>query len=313
MASWGNLYMTKETKIDWTRDRINPYIDFKMPDGTWLSYSLGIFIISTPTKKETLQGITRDVEAYDKLIILKEDKIIERLTFAAGKTYYSCMVEILESINTGRYIIENNSKTIPNAKEYEPGTEKLSILNDLASDLNYTPFWVDEYGYFRSSRYISPSQKEEDYLYEDNEISVTEMGMEEELDLFDLPNVFHVVVSNPDRLVPLTATAINDNPNHPRSVTNLGRRIVRFEEKDNIADQETLNSFVERIAFETSQIFGRVVFNTALMPFHSYANVLSISNSKLGVSGKYAETDWEMPLVAGGSMKHTARRTIDLI
>src|SRR5699024_1278839 len=119
---------------------------------------------------------------------------------------------------------------------------------DLASDMNFTPFWVDEFGYFRSSQYRSPQDSPTDYIYEDDDLSVTLPGMEEELDLFDLPNVFYVVVANPDTEEEFTSMAENNNPEHPRSIPRLGRRVVRFEEKDDIADQQSLDGYVERIA-----------------------------------------------------------------
>ncbi|TWT04596.1 hypothetical protein [Planomicrobium sp. CPCC 101079] len=346
MASWGDLYRVEPKEVDWTNKRIQPYIEFKMPDefkqrhwketdyfftmpnqsipedvkkhmierarNGWLSYPLGVFLVSTPTKREKGISVVRDIEAYDKLLILKEDKIIDRLTFAAGRSYYDCMIEVLNSAGQYRYIIENNDKKLPTAKEYEPGTEKLLILNDLASDLNFTPFFVDEYGFYQSKQYKSPQESPEYYVYEDNGESVVIPGLEETLDTFNLPNVFVVIATNPDTDTVLKSTFVNDNPEHPLSTVNLGRRVVRVEEKDDIADQETLDSYVERIAFEASQIYGKVTFSTALMPFHGYSNVLVLKNRTLGIDAKYAETDWTMPLKAGASMSHEARKVVSL-
>ena len=222
-------------------------------------------------------------------------------------------MSLLESAGADKINIENDNKVISNDKEWDPGTEKLQILNDLASELNFTPFWVDEYGFYRTSRYQSPQSAPTDYIYEDDDLSVTLEGMEEELDLFDLPNVFTVVVANPDDDTILKSTVENTNPNHPRSIPNVGRRIVRFEEKDDIADQEALDSYVERLAFESSQIYGKVKFNTAIMPFHSYSNVIRVRNSTLGLDHKYAETNWTIPLEAGADMSHEVRRVVSLV
>lgn len=335
-----------ETNINWFTDRIAPFIEFKMPDiytqneeyinqyafitpnqpvayvwrrlfeeekeGTWLSFPLGIFLLSSPTKKEEGYRVYREIEAYDKTLIVKEDKIIDRLTFKKGSKYYNAMVSVLTGAEVKNYNIENDGKTIPNDKEYAPGTEKLEILNDLASDLNFTPIWVDEFGYFRSSKYYSPQELPEDYVYEDEAESITLNGSEEELDTFDLPNVFIVTVTNPDTESVLTSTFVNDSPDHPRSTVNLGRRVVRHEEKNDIADQNALNAYVERLAQEASQLFGKVVFSTALMPFHGYSNVLYIKNKTLGINDKYAETSWTMPLRAGADMSHEVRKVVSL-
>ena len=336
----------EEKEIDWYSDMIQVFVEFKVPDwfeqveeveddvyflqpsfpvktqrrkvyftkkeGGWIDFSLGVFLISTPTRKEEGQSIYREVEAYDKLLIIKEDKVDYRHTIFEGVRYYDAMVQLLESAGINQYHIENNDKRLSNDKEYEPGTEKLVILNDLASDLNFTPFWVDEWGYYRTKQYRSPQEQPSDYTYEDDEMSIVNPGSEEELDLFDLPNVFTVVIANPDTEEEFISTVENNNPNHPRSIANLGRRVVRFEEKDDIADQESLDAYVERLAFESSQIYGRVKFTTAIMPFHSYSNVLRIINKKLGINDKYAEVSWKLNLEAGANMEHECRRVVSL-
>lgn len=336
----------EERQIDWYSDRIQAFMEIKVPDwyeqttkdendtffihpsfpidmdyvhrewtrkeGGWVDFSLGVFLIASPTRMDEGQSIYRDVEAYDKLLIMKEDKVDYRHTIFSGVRYYDAMVQILESAGVSEYNIENNDKRLPNDREYDPGTEKLAILNDLASDMNYTPFWVDEYGYFRSGQYRSPQESPTDYVYQDDELSIVNPGSEEELDLFDLPNVWTVVVANPDTDDEFISTAENNNPNHPRSIPSLGRRVVRFEEKDDIADQESLDAYVERLAFQSSQIYGRVKFSTAIMPFHSYSNVLRVIDSKLGINDKYAETNWKMNLEAGADMEHEVRRVVSL-
>ncbi|WP_281659134.1 hypothetical protein [Halobacillus sp. Cin3] len=346
MTGWGDLYKLDNQPIDWTKNRIRPRVEFKVPDefkqmefyeeetffvqnnmansydvkkseteitsNGWIGYPLGVFLVATPKKKEEGSSISRVIEGYDKLLIVKEDKLVERLTFQAGTTYYDCMTKVLESAGVTKYTIENDGKKLATDKEYEPGEEKLKVLNDLASELNFTQLWVDEYGYFRSERYVSPSEKGLDYEYKDDELSIIMQGMEEELDVYDLPNVFHVTVSNPDKDEVLTATYENNNRDHPRSIPNLGRRIVRYEEKEDIADQEVLDNYVERIALESSQIFGKVMFDTAIMPFHGYSNILRVRNQTLGIDEKYSETDWSIPLESGGSMSHEVRRVVKL-
>lgn len=337
----------QERKIDWYTDRIQVFMEIKVPnwfeqttedrndtffihptfpvdmnyvyrewtrkEGGWVDFSLGVFLIASPTRVDEGKSLYRDIEAYDKLLIVDEDRVSYRYTISAGTRYYDAMVSILKSAGISQHNIENNDKVLPNDKEYEPGTKKLAILNDLASDLNFTPFWVDEYGYFRSNQYRSPQEQPSDYTYQDNEMSIMGTGLEEELDVFDLPNVFTVVVANPDTEDEFISTVENNNPNHPRSIPSLGRRVVRFEEKDDIADQESLDAYVERLAFESSQIYGRLRFKTAIMPFHSYSNVIRVISNKHGINDKYAETNWSMNLVAGADMQHEVRKVVSLV
>ena len=96
------------------------------------------------------------------------------------------------------------------------------------------------------------------------------------------------------------------------STVSRGRTIVDYREIDNIADQEALDAYVQRIAFNASQVYGYVNFETALMPMHSYSDVLTLEYSKLNLSGKYSETNWTLPLEAGAMMMHEVRRIVNL-
>jgi len=135
--------------------------------------------------------------------------------------------------------------------------------------------------------------------------------MEEELDITEVANTWVVTESNPEK-DPIVSSKVNNNPESPTSTVRLGRTIVDFREVDDIADQATLNAYVERIAFEASQVFGKLKFKTALMPFHEYSDVIHIKYDPLKVDYKFSETNWTMKLEAGGEMEHEVRRVVSI-
>ena len=45
---------------------------------------------------------------------------------------------------------------------------------------------------------------------------------------------------------------------------------------DDIADQVTLDDYVQRIAFEASQVYGYITAETAIMPTHGINDVAQI-------------------------------------
>ncbi|RXF11133.1 hypothetical protein EG878_14575 [Enterococcus faecalis] len=300
------------TKIDYLQDKIQPYMEFQMPDQQWISFSLGIFYPTTPARTEGKDSIYREIEAYDGLIVLDEDKFTTRYTIAQGTNYKTAIMAILESAGVDDWgLIEDTSLTLARAKEFTPGTPKLDAINELLAAINYTPLWCDAYGYYRASTYVSPAVKQDDYKYIDDDLSVTYAGASEELDLYGVANSWVAVLSNAEQ-TPLIASKINDNPDSPTSTVNRGRTIVDFREVDDIASQSALNAYVERIAFEASQIFGKVTFETALMPFHEYQDVLYVRYLPLGIEDKYSETGWTMPLKVGGKMKHEVRKVVNI-
>jgi len=327
-----------EQGIDYLNDRIKPYMRLWMPPGRiiareyaffshihsmelnriegnensgWIEFPLGVFLLSSPTRKDDVGSIVRDIEAYDLSLILRDDKFLGRHTIVEGTAYYDALIGIIMSAGIRHYNIEQTDKKLPRTIEFEPGAEKIEAINELLSQLNYTPIYVDEEGYFVSRSYISPAERSADYAYIDDEQSVTLIGAEEELDTFDVPNVFTVIRTNEEE-GPLVSTYVNNNPDSPLSTVSRGRNIVDHREIDNIADQQALDSFVGRIAFEASQVYGRIRFKSALMPVHGYADVLQMRYRELKIDGKYLELNWTMKLEVGGDMEHELRQVVTL-
>jgi hypothetical protein len=301
----------EQPEIDYLSDRIQPFMEIQMPDGNWIDFPLGVFILSTPTKRDEVNGVYREIEAYDGLVILDEDKFTSRFYLTAGTKYTDAVESILRSAGITRFNIEPKSATLATDMEFKIGTSKLEAINQLLQAINYTPIWVDANGYFVASQYVSPAERAVDYSYKDDELSVIYNGMEEELDLYGVPNVWVVTQSNPEK-TPLVSTKTNDNPDSPTSTVNVGRNIVDFREVDDISDQETLDAYVDRIAFEASQVFGKLKFRTALMPFHEYADVIHVKYDALKIDYKFSETAWKMPLKAGAEMEHEVRRVVSI-
>lgn len=316
MATLENYYYTQEwiqeEKVDWLNDRIQPFVIFTMPDGGTIEFPLGIFILSTPSKRDENGQMIREVEAYDGLVILDQDKFLTRTNFLAGTPYGEVIKTILGSANITKYKIDiPTDKVLSNDKEYEIGRSKLEVINELLTEINFTSLWVDSYGYYVSTPYISPSDRPIDYSYVDNELSIVVEGVEEELDLFEVPNAWVVTVSNPEG-EPLSSSKLNINPDNPTSIPARGRTIVDVREIDDIHSQADLDAYVERIAFEASQVYGRVVFKTPIMPFHEYYDIIQLSYSPLEIEGKFAEMNWTIPLEAGGEMTHELRKVVNL-
>lgn len=300
------------TPIDWLTDRIQPIVEVQMFDGKWIGFPLGIFLLKSPTKSDEEGGIIREVEAYDGLVVLRDDKFTSRYHIPAGTNYKDAIIAILQSAGITKYNIADTDKTLPVDKEFEIGTEKIAAINELLSAINFIPLIVDPNGYYTTYAYQSPQYRGVDYSYADDSLSVMYKGMTEELDLWDVPNKWVAVLSDAER-DPIVSMYENSNPDSPTSTTNMGRSIVRLLEVQDIADQAALDQYVERVAFESSQVYGKLEFNTAIMPHHDYADVLEITYSKMGINKqKYVETGWTIPLKVGEPMRHEVRRVVNI-
>lgn len=307
----GRFKMLEEDDIDFLNDRVQPYCMLRMPDDTWVEWSLGIFILSSPNRVEENRVIYREIEAYDGLIILKDDKFLERYTIEEGTNYVTAINDILDSAGIEKINIESSENVLNRAKEFEPGTEKLKAVNELLKEINWTTLWVDENGYYTSGRYRSPADRQATYSYKDDDKSILSPGMSEDLDLVNVANSWVVVATNPEE-EPMVSSYQNTNEESPTSTINRGRVIADYREIESIADQEALDAYVERLAFNASQVYGYLDFTTAINPLHSYSDVLDVRDRDLGIDDKYAETNWTMPLKAGSLMSHSVRKVVNI-
>jgi hypothetical protein len=306
------FHMRDRGEVDWLNDRIQPFILVGLPDGDWLEFPQGIFMLSSPLRKDMGKNIYRNVDAYDTSLILKNDKLTSRCSVEAGVSYQYAVERILRSANIKKISMEPCNKVLDRDIEWEIGTEKRKLVNQLLDAINYTSLWVDENGYFCSSRYIPPNEREVDIFYSDDEFSVIHNGVEEDVDVFNIPNVWVVVASNPEINSPLISLYENANPNSPTSILNRDMRIVDYRTITDIADQNTLDNYTKMLAFSGSQAYGHVRFTSAIMPIHGYVNILGLKYNILGIDDRYTEMSWTIQMQPGGIMKHEARRIIQV-
>lgn len=295
--------------INWLVDRIKPFMIFSMPDGGEVSFSLGMFIPSSPQKIVTQECTTFEVEAYDLSVILKEDCLIDRLYFSAGSKYLEAIQHLLGDIRDPIFI-EEDSATFPSDREFDIGESKLNILNTLLDEINYNTLFINSEGSFVISRYQQPSSNNITYAYNANSLSVIALDAMLQSDSYGIPNTFIAVLSNPE-LEDLRAIYINSNPESPLSTIRRGRTIVsEIQRPDMVANRDQLNAYVQRMAFEQSQVYESITFQTAVMPFHENNNILYINHPD--VNGIFTETSWRFSLEAGSTMEHTGRRLIQI-
>jgi hypothetical protein len=304
------LTLRERGEIDFLSDRIKPYVRLRIPPyGTddYVEYPQGVFLLSTPKRNADEQNvITRDVECYDALKVFLDEKVESRYTVAVGAFYTTVISTLLGSIPKS---VAPSTKTLTAAKEYEPGTTKLSIINDLCNAINYESLSFDEDGIARVQPYRDPTGRAEEYTYSADRDSLILPNVDEEIDLFSVANKWTLVVSDPDR-ASLKSTYTNTDPASPTSTIRRQRVISDFRTEEDAADQATLDAKVRRLAFEASQVYQAIDFQTAMMPIHSGNDVYRIVYPALAVNAKFSEQTWEMELRAGAMMKHRARRVV---
>jgi hypothetical protein len=298
--------------IDYLTQRIKPWVRLHLPpytDDDYVEWPLGVFLLSSPTRRsEPTGGVVRDVSGYDQLQVYTDDRVDDRYTVSAGAAYTDAVTTLLGSVDK---VVTASDKTLPTAMEWEPGTPKLSIINNLLSAVNYNSLSFDEDGRAVVTPYTAPSSRTEEYVYDESDTSLLVPSAEQELDLFSVPNKWVLVVSNPDQDL-IVATYTNSAPASPTSTVRRGRTIVDYRIEQDAPDQAALDAKAARLAFESSQVYESITFSTGFNPLHSGNDVYRIRYKALALNSAFSEAEWTMPLQAGATMTHRARRVVSI-
>lgn len=310
VMGYGSFSIRDISDINYIDERIKPYFKVKLPTGDYARFPLGVYLIESPTRNTDGRRVYRSVSAYDKSVILKEDKFETRYRVAKNITYTAAVAQILGSTGMTASYISPSSLQVPVDIEFDAGTSKLSAINELLKAINYTPLHFDFGGHAVASEYVAAEDRLIEYTYQTGPASIVHPEASESLDAFNVPNVITRYLESPERGV-MTATYVNEDVRSLLSVTNRGRRIVDVRKVDDIANQTTLNNYVKRCALEQA-VYQTVTFNSALMPHHDYQSCLFLKNDMLGVNAKYIEMNWRMELKIGGAMRHVCRKGVTL-
>jgi len=279
----------------------------------FVEWEQGVFLLSSPTRSIDESGVvTRSIELFDQSAILNSNVADETYYVPAGAKYTDAVKEILDANPAiPKYEISPSTQTLPTQKVWDGGTSFLKIIYDLLTAINYEPLYFDESGTAQVQPRIDPELRTPEYTYDTGSVSVMVPSANQTLDLFNQPNKWVLIVNDPDRIV-LKSTVTNDDPASPTSTVNRGRTISSFATEQDAADQFTLDQKAQKLAQESSQKYEELEFSTALMPIHSHNDIYMLSYPELGVQGKYTEVGWSYNLASGATMKHTARRVIQL-
>jgi hypothetical protein len=300
--------------INYLSQRIRPWAGIMMPDGKFQEWPMGVFLLTSPKRSVDISGtVVRDVEAYDQTMVLMDDVVPGRYYVGPNVEYTAAVSELLANTMgvQGYSIVSSNTRTIA-ALEWEPGTPKAQIINDLLTAINYEGLWFDSNGTARAAPYVSPADRSAEFTYQTDDVSTILPDAEVDVDYYKVPNRWVLIVSSPDQ-PPLRAEIINNNPFSPTSTINRGRTVTRVITDATAPNQAVLNDIAERYRDEDGQLFETVAFKSGLMPIHENGDVIDFAYFDLNVAGRFLELAWSVELIQGAQMEHTLRRTISVL
>lgn len=306
--------LAASSPFDQLSELFRPYVTLTY-GGTTFTWCLGTFLLSSNSNRALAEagGSSSALVGYDRLLVVEEDKIDDRLVILTGAVVTDWVAAVLVGAGLPSNGVVSSALQTVAPMEWDPGTPKAKVIADLLSAIGYRSLYCDELGTPIAEPYVDPAAAPVVWNYAPDVRSVIVPGVDVTLDLFSIPNRWVAYVSEPDRPV-LTSTYTNENPASVTSTVNRGRTIVdviALQQATGEAppvNQATLDAKVLQMARNASQVYSDAEFTTGLMPFHGDGEVFTLDVGDGPV--RYREHTWEMDLAAGGQMKHRFRRVV---
>ncbi len=299
---WQNGEKTDEI-MDWVKYQYKIWL---IEDGE--KKSLGIFYpqsIQASTEAKTIYDIT----GYDKSILAKNDCITSRHFIAKGANYINEISSLLVSSGITHIISDESDAVVASDRDdWEIGTPKLTIINQLLSEISFENVQIDRDGSAILKSYKEASAENIQHTYRQGKASIVKMPTTMNSNIFDIPNIWAATVENPDLAETYTYTWINDNPLSRTSTIYTNQNKVKVLNFDNIASQADLETAVKKQAFSDMQGYDTIQFQTAIVADHGVNDIVALELPQF--NGILKETAWTINF-QDMSMSHTGKKAIN--
>lgn len=268
----------------WNSIFVQPWYKATFPDGSVESWPMGVFVPTTPGKKHSDATIECDVDLFDKLIILDQDAFEDAYSVPAGTVVTDLIPKIIyDATSVNAYVaIDASTETVRTDMVWEPGTSKLTVVNDLLTSINYFSLWVDGYGVFRAGAYAAPADRPTLWTFADDEESIYLPDFSDDDDTFDLPNKFIVVSQSNGETPALVGVATNENPNSEFSYQQRGRWIAQKEQGAEATSQGVADALAARRLVEVTASSSTYKINHAMIQL-DLNSVVSFVRDAVGI------------------------------
>ena len=304
-TNFSGSFINPGDSVKWLTDEIRPEL---IIDG--IAHPLGVYMPAAVRELETATERMLNIEAYDRCWRVRDVRTEDLLHFDAGTPYLTAVQQLLTACGIALVSVTPSSATLTEAREdWNIGTDYLSIVNQLLSEINYNPLWFNAEGLAILEPASVPTAANIEHTLDDTDIrSLLLPTNSRETDVYKAPNVFVAVCSNADKNGVMRAKSENTNPQSPLSIARRGRRIVKVVQVNNIASQEDLQAYADRMRNESMITGETIIVKTGIFPGYGVNDVTSIRYGDL--FAVCLEKAWSMDLQVGGIMTHTLEKVV---
>lgn len=295
----------------WLDKRVRLYISYDNVE--WVS--LGVFLIDEPIASSSHTGERiANLSGGDKWRLLDGNpvgKFTYVTTIPTGTPISEAIQLIARQAGIDRFLFDPCDVTVPYVQNYDSGMARGQAMKILAEFANYD-LYFDPDGYLRFRPKVNYEQSTPTETYDKSEFTMY-AGSQKRLDTSDLYNKVLVVGGN-NMVGPVSAVAVNDDPNSPISTVNIGERLYIWR-GDSAHLITTPAEAQMRADYELQRAskFGEIQ-EIEILPnyLHEADDVIRLVDDWTDTDDNYVIERFNIPLKPGEYMRIGARRVISL-
>lgn len=241
------------------------------------TWSLGVFIPSSPRKQHKSRSVSFTIDLLDKLTLLDQDCIPEPISIPVGTRLTVWLKQFITEATSNNPLITQSNKTNKRPLTWEVGTPKLSVVNDVLDYIGYFSLTADGNGNYSAIPYVVPAQRPISWVFGESLHSLTSPDFTYQQDLDSIPNQAIYIVQSVTTEVngvqvegtttkPLVAVSRNMNPDSPFSYPSRGRWITTVKTDCEAESKQELQQMVDDYLENAVDPFTKIEFSTAIFP-----------------------------------------------
>ena len=244
----GSLNLTEACgHIDWMSQRVR--IEYTANGVSW---GLGVFLLSAPTRSYGEAGSTWSVDLSSPLAVPDADCVDSTFTVKAGSNLVGMAADVLYESGLERLSVTPSSAVATSDMIFDPGKSKLTIVNELLGAAGYWSAHPDGAGQVHLDPYTRPAARAVVYDFREGARAIHVPEWEREQDAAAVPNKVVFVSQGSADKAALVGVAVNEDPSSPYSYPSRGRWVVETRTGVEAADQESITAQARRRLIDVS-------------------------------------------------------------
>ena len=212
-------------------------------------------------------GRSRDITLIDKMTVVHGDLLTTTLQIPAGANIIQQVSMQIQLSGENRIAATPSAATLSNPMTWEPGTSRLTVINDLLTTAGYWALWTDGSGQFRVEPYLAPADRPIAWTFEEGAASIHSPYWEYEVSLWEATNTVVMISQENDDGSIWSASAVDDNPESPTSTVAMGRVLNPIvEENVEASSLANLQAQATRKLIDNSNVIGKIRVSHAVIP-----------------------------------------------